>query len=120
MCCLPPDPFTMDGGKWIEKSQRLDTLDFNTQAFSSNERVVQFKARPYMDLTVSTVYPRIYSTIYSYYFEQGFIYMRNFLSSSTMFGKYDFTWSADYKSFTIKKFYGRESVPDRLVFEQLK
>lgn len=109
-------------GLWIEKSQRLDTLDFdNPPEFSmDNNPSVLFKARPYMDPAVSTVYPQIYSSIYSYYFEQGAIRMRSFLSSSYIYGKYDFSFKPDHKSFTIKKFYGRESLPDMLEFERLK
>lgn len=112
---------TLIDGVWIEKSQRLDTLNFNGPEPGFDDKPsVWLKARPFMDPAISTVYTQKYSSIYSYYFEQGRIRMRNFVSSSMTYGSYEFSWKADRKSFTIKKFYGRTSLPDILEFEELK
>jgi len=116
--CDPPT-----SGVWIEKSQRLDTLDFDTPAdFKMHDnRVVYFKAKPFMDPAASTVYPRIYSSIYGYYYKDGDIYLHNAVSAMYMNYKvYDFRQGNNCNSFTVKRFYDRKSLPDEIVFERLK
>jgi hypothetical protein len=117
-----PEPSSEVSGKWIEKTQRLDTIDFEPgyPGTMGNNKVLYLQAKPFMDPSVSTVYPRIYSSMYGYYFEQNYIYLRSFFSSSLAYNKYSFRWTTGRKSFIVKKFYDRKSLPSEIEFIPLK
>ncbi|MDF2192225.1 hypothetical protein [Paraflavitalea sp. CAU 1676] len=116
--CKPPT-----SGVWVEKSQRLDTLDFNTPSdFKIHDNpIVEFNARPFMDPAVSTQYPRIYSTIYGYYYENGNLYLHNMVSALYRnYIPYPYKWGHDCKTITIKRFYDRKSLPEEITFVRIQ
>lgn len=114
-------------GIWVEKSLRLDTLDFDSgpklEAIYANSSSVVFKSKAYIDTAVNPDYLINHSAIYSYYFADtsvNTIYMRSMLSSSSFYTKYSFVVSADRKSFTIQRFYGRNTLPGLIEFERVQ
>ena len=116
--CDPPT-----SGLWIEKSQRLDTLDFNTPSDMKmhDNPIVLLKARPFMDPAISTVYPRIYSSMYGYYYKEGKMYLHNAISAMYMnYIAYEYRLGSSCNSFKVKKFYGRASLPDEIEFVRLR
>jgi len=116
--CKPPT-----SGVWVEKSQRLDTLDFNTPSFLDmhGNRVMLLKAKPFMDSAVSTEFPLIYSSIFGYYYKDGKMYLHNSVSAMYMnYIAYEYRLGNDCNSLVVKKFYGRKSLPEEIVFVRLK
>ena len=110
-----------DGGKWIEKTLRLDTLDFNVTPFGAldnDNKAVKFNTRMDRD-PVNSIY-LVHNNIYSYYFESGYVYLRSFVSSSTFYPKYKFRWTAGNKSFIIQRFYTRNTLPEEIEFIPLR
>ncbi len=109
-------------GLWIEKSLRLDSIDFKNEFSSSDNNKFDFnlKSQPYKDTSQNPDYPINHSALYSYYLEGNYIFLYNFLSSSSVYNKYDFELSADRKSFTVKRFYSRNNLPGLIEFERLK
>lgn len=114
-------------GVWVEKSLQLDTLDFDaTPKFETNfanSSSVMLRSKAYLDTTISTDYLVNHSAIYNYYFadtSRHTIYLRSMLSSSSTYGKYSFIVHDDRKSFTIQRFYGRNSLPDMIEFVRIK
>lgn len=103
---LPPS------GIWIEQSLRLDTLDFesaNGTFTSSGYSTLLFKSNP----------PSFWS-ISSYYFKTDSIFLRSFLSSSTLFASYKFQMATNQQTFNVSRFYNRNSLPATLTFEKIK
>ncbi len=109
-------------GTWVESTLRLDTLDFSTMDLidrNSEHLLVVFKSRPYQDISINPDYPVNHSSWYDYYFESDKIFMRSFLSSSSFFASYGFLMLPGDKAFIVKRFYGRNSLPETIRFEQL-
>jgi hypothetical protein len=109
-------------GIWVETSLRVDTLDFNYMDLidkSSDNSLVVFKSRPYTDVSINPDYPVNHSSWFDYYFKQNKIFMRSMLSSSSFFGEYDFLMEPNQQMFSIKRFYGRKSLPETIRFERL-
>lgn len=106
-------------GRWIEKSQRLDTIDFEPPFAGAFDQKKGFllKSRPYMDITLNPTYPINPSSIFSYYTQGDSMYIYNSLMSAMIYRPYVF--SANANSFTIGKFYLRNSLPAQLEFERL-
>jgi hypothetical protein len=109
-------------GLWIEKSLRLDSMDFSNTFPSTDENKFSFdlKSRPYIDVSQNPNYPINHSAGYRYYLEGQYIFLNSFYSSSTYYSKYDFQLSDDKRSFTIKRFYSRNSLPAFIEFERIK
>jgi hypothetical protein len=109
-------------GIWVETSLRVDTLDFNYMDLidkSSDNLLVVFKSRPYTDVSINPDYPVNHSSWFDYYFKQNKIFMRSMLSSSSFFEEYDFLMEPNQQMFSIKRFYGRKSLPETIRFERL-
>jgi hypothetical protein len=108
-------------GKWIEKSQRLDTIDFDPPFAGAydNKQSFLLKSRPYMDITLNPAYPINPSSIFSYYTKADSMYIYNNIMSAMIYKPYSFQ-STGTNSFTIGKFYLRNSLPAQLEFERLQ
>lgn len=114
-------------GVWVEKSLRLDTLDFDSgpklETNYANSSSVMFKSKAYIDTTVNPDYLVNHSALYSYYFADtsvNVIYMRSMLSPSSVYNRYTFVVSNDRKSFTIQRFYGRNALPGLIQFVRIQ
>lgn len=111
-------------GAWVEKTLRLDTMNFNKGSFpwssyESNKGMVYLQSRPYDPIIMD--FRNSPSDMYSYRFEGQYIYLVSMVSSfwSPTHGQTYFNLHPDKNSFTIKKFYIRNNLPDTLVFERL-
>jgi hypothetical protein len=108
-------------GIWVEKTLRLDTIDFNTPKSIFGDSTVFFNSKGYWDYSVSTTYPVITSAIYDYYISKDSIYLHNYLSSCwKCYAKYWFKINNNQTNFQIGKFYRRSSLSDILEFEKIK
>jgi hypothetical protein len=112
-------------GVWVEKTLRLDTLDFeygNLIDWSGQGNVLSFKTNIYTDTVINPSFPVSHSALYQYFFTNNKtkISLRNFYSSSTGYGEYTFTLSADLKKFTIDKFYNRRALPAVIEFLRIR
>jgi hypothetical protein len=114
--------FAHNDSMYVEKSQRLDTIDFNfPHEFTPGQGpMFYFRSKPYMDLTQNPDYPVNHSSIYDYRINGDTLLLRSMLSSYSGFYKYDFRWGSDHRSFTVKRFYNRKSLPDVIEFIKLK
>jgi hypothetical protein len=109
-------------GVWVETTLRFDTMDFSYMDLidrTGDGLLVVFRSKPYTDVTINPDYPVNHSSWYDYYFKDDKIFMRSTLSSSSLFGDYDFMMQSDQKAFTIKRFYGRKALPETIRFERL-
>lgn len=109
-------------GVWVEASLRVDTLDFNYMDLidrGGDNPSVAFKSRPSTDVSINPDYPVNHSSWYDYYFKDNKIFMRSTYSSSSFFGEYDFLMETNQQEFSIKRFYGRKSLPETIRFERL-
>ncbi len=109
-------------GLWVEATLRLDTLDFSSMDVmdrSSQHLLVVFRSRPYQDISINPDYPVNHSSWYDYYFEADKIFMRSMYSSSSFFGSYEFLMLPGDSAFTVKRFYGRNSLPGTIRFDRL-
>jgi hypothetical protein len=109
-------------GVWVEASLRFDTLDFSYMDLvdrTSDRLLVVFRSKPYSDATINPDFPVNHSAWYDYYLDGYKIFMRSSYSSSSFFGDYDFLLQPDQKAFTIKRFYGRNALPETIRFERL-
>jgi hypothetical protein len=109
-------------GTWVESTLRLDTLDFSYMDLidrNSEYLLVVFKSRPYQDILINPDYPVNHSSWYDYYFEADKIFMRSIYSSSSLFGRYEFLMLPGDGAFTVKRFYGRNSLPGIIRFDRL-
>jgi hypothetical protein len=112
-------------GVWVESSLRLDTLDFeygNLIDWSGVGLILDFRTNIYVDTVLNPNFPVSHSGSYTYYFsnDKKIIYLRNFNSSSTYFGTFTFTLSADLKRFIIDKFYNRRALPAVIEFVRIR
>jgi hypothetical protein len=112
-------------GVWVEASLRLDTFDFEFgNRFGSYDQhpTAKFSTNIYIDTVLNPSNPVSHSTTYNYYFTNDMkrIQMRNFLSSSSYFGEFNFSLSGDKRKFAIDKFYSRRSLPAVVEFERIK
>ena len=107
-------------GVWIEKTLRLDTLDFDESKLTFGDSTVFLKSKVLWDYSISTTYPVQVSSIYSYYISGDSIYLYNFVSSCLCYGNYWFKMNNDQSAFQIARFYRRNSLPDIIEFERMK
>ena len=111
----PPSPVQ---GVWIEKTLRLDTLDFDKLSSSTDYFTTYFGSKSFIDTSLN---PIINTTFFYYYLKTDSIYLRNFFSSSLSFQPYKFQISSDQKSLLITKFYTRTGLTlSILEFDRIK
>jgi hypothetical protein len=96
-------------GVWIEKTQRLDTINFDNLAFSTSNP-------PTFDLRSQ---PAGYSSLYNYSFKTDSILLRSFFSSYSGFYVYYFK-QTNSSLFSISNFYHKPSLPATLQFERIR
>ena len=114
----PPSPVQ---GIWIEKTLRLDTLDFDKISSSADYSTTYFGSKSFIDTSLNPKYPIINTTFFYYYLKTDSIYLRNFFSSSLSFQPYKFQISSDQKSLLITKFYTRTGLTlSILEFDRIK
>lgn len=110
-CSKSAGPRTILEGVWVEKTYRLDTLDFDKgNAFgnaSEQNHTVYFGSRSFVDTTLNPIYPVVNTSFYAYRLGSDSIYLRNFLSSSTGFQPRFFKMNSGEQSFQVSKFYIR-------------
>ncbi len=116
---------TAFSGVWVESTLKLDTLDFeygNLIDWSGQGNVLSFRSNIYTDTVLNPNFPVSHSASYQYYFtgNKTKLNLRNFISSSTYFGEFTFTLSADLKKFTIDKFYNRRVLPAVIEFVRIR
>ena len=128
-----PDPmarmFDSSGpylGVWIEKSQKKDTLNFDTPKSlleqlplrpPSNAGTFVMGSQTYKDYDGSERSP---GGVYAYYRTTDSIYIYSYFSSDTKFRGYEFRLSSDHKTFTIDKFYIRPGLPEEVEFLRIR
>lgn len=108
-------------GVWVEKSLRLDTLDFDIQnRMDAAEPTFNFLSKPYSDTVLNPSYPVSHASMYNYALVGDTLQVRNFLSSSTWYQRYRISFSADGKTFNIGKFYNRRALSATIEFEKIR
>jgi len=100
-------------GKWVEASNRADTLVFDPELNGNNSTYFTLKSKNGI-----SGYNNLYSTIYEYHLENGKISLYNLVSSCYCFTDYSFTQTAD-KIF-VENFYDSNSKGVIEVFEKIK
>lgn len=106
-------------GLWVEKTLRLDTLDFDAHQFSSNNySSVLFNSQPFMDTSVSSSLIHL-SAAYLYYYKTDSICMYNMISSAFLFRSYSFVREGT-ETFKVTRFYQRNALPSTIEFERIK
>ena len=99
-------------GVYIEKSLRLDTINFNLYKDPATGEYA-----PMFDLRSNGRFP----LLYSYEFKDDSICVINLLSSAYHGNIFQyFQWSVNKRSFKTKKFFGRDALPDIVEFVKLK
>lgn len=96
-------------GIWIEKTQRLDTIDFDNLVFSTSTSPVFYLRSQ----------PNGYNSLYNYSFKTDSILLRSFYSSYSGFYAYYFEQN-NSSLFTISNFYHKPSLPAILQFERIR
>ena len=110
-------------GVWVEKSLRLDTLDFDIQnLIDATEPTVNFLSKPYTDTVLNPVFPVSHASLYNYLLNDNKtnIQLRSHFRSSTGYDSYSILFSTNGTAFTIGKFYNRRSLPAVIEFEKIR
>jgi hypothetical protein len=83
---------------------------------------VEFRTNTYVDTVLNPNHPVNHYSTYEYNFTNNKtkINLRSFYRSSTYFGEYLFTLSADVQKFTIDKFYDRRALPAVVEFVRIR
>ncbi|MEO7313507.1 MAG: hypothetical protein ABIX01_24200 [Chitinophagaceae bacterium] len=108
-------------GIWVEKSLRMDTLDFETQnqgVFSGP--TIFLRSSPYSDPVLNPAYPTNHSSIYQYNLVGDTLHLKNFVSSSSLFVPFHCVLSAGSNELRIDKFYNRRSLAAVVLFEKVR
>jgi hypothetical protein len=121
-CSKDNSPLPPLQGLWVEKTLRIDSIQFSDDFSrpSENRFSFYFKSHPYTDVTLNPNFPINHSSIFTFYIEGQYIFLYNTYSSSLTYNKYDFQLSADRQSFTIKRFYSRNILPPVIEFERIR
>jgi hypothetical protein len=107
-------------GVWVEKTLRLDTIDFTiNNLVDATTPSFEFKSNPFIDSSISTIHPIYNGTIYYYKLEPNAIELLPMTSSSLVYRTVGFTIANNKNEFTIGKFYIRSSLPDTIGFIKL-
>ncbi|MBC7875492.1 MAG: hypothetical protein H7Y01_15935 [Ferruginibacter sp.] len=93
------------GDVWVEKTLRLDTIEFNS-LLASSFNSMYFRSLQYMNG-------------YNYQVKTDSILLRSFASSSLVFNPYYFNHNSS-NQFTISNFFQRASLPAIVQFEKIK
>jgi hypothetical protein len=108
-------------GVYVEKSLKLDTLDFDVNNFAdSKEPIVTLKSNKYWDTVLNPNYQVNHSGMLNYKLKADTIYMRYFISSSLYYKPIKYTLSSNKKLLTIGKFYNRRELANTLEFEKIR
>lgn len=99
-------------GVWIEKSLRLDTLEFDNANF-------KLRSSAYWDLSQNPNFPINHSAIYRYQLDNDSIRLNSFYSSYSGLFAYKFKLNSS-TDLIIGKFYSRTSLPAILEFEKIQ
>jgi hypothetical protein len=107
-------------GIWVEKTLRLDTIDFTiNDLLDATTASFEFKCKPFIDSSISTIHVIYNSSIYNYKLESNTIALLPITSSSLIYKTVEFSLSATKNAFTVGKFYIRSSLPNVLEFVKL-
>ncbi|MES2776975.1 MAG: hypothetical protein V4722_22550 [Bacteroidota bacterium] len=107
-------------GIWVEKTLRLDTLDFDRQHQAGlSLPSVYLRSRPYNDPALNPNYPINHSNIYQYYFSGDTMHLRSFVSSSSLYVPFHCELVAGAGAIRIAKFYNRQSLPSVIEFQKI-
>ncbi len=118
--CKKDTPNNPLNGIWVEKTLRLDTIDFTiNNLIDATEQSFEFKSKPFIDSSISTIHPIYNSTIYNYKLEPNAIALLPLTSSSMIYKTVDFNMAANKETFTIGKFYIRTALPNIIEFVKL-
>lgn len=108
-------------GVYVEKTLRIDTLDFDIQnRIDSDEPTVDFLSKPYNDTVQNPIFPVNHASMYHYNLIGDSLQLRSFFSSSTWFQHYKISFSADKQQFTVGKFYNRRALPANIEFVRIR
>ena len=108
-------------GIWVEKSLRLDTLDFNIQnLIDATEPTVNFLSNTYTDTVLNPNFPVSHASMYHYKLLNNTLQLRSLFSSSGRYQSYPISFSADGKMLSIGKFYNRRALPQIIEFEKIR
>jgi hypothetical protein len=105
-------------GLWVEKSLRLDTLNFSYNNLFGP--AMYLRSAPYTDTVLNPMYPVNHSGIYSYLLSGDSLKLRNFASSSSLLPTYKFSFVAGGNAFTVGKFYNRRELPAVIEFQKIQ
>ncbi|MES2776973.1 MAG: hypothetical protein V4722_22540 [Bacteroidota bacterium] len=112
-----PDPPTLLGS-WVEKSIRLDTLDFfYTDLFGP---AMQWRSANYTDSVLNPNFPVNHSGLYSCLHLGDSVRLRNIASSSGISFTYHLSFLAGGNTFSIGKFYSRRPLAAIIEFERVR
>jgi hypothetical protein len=95
----------LQGDVWVEKTLRLDTIEFNNPLSSSFNSMYFASAQ--------------YRNAYTYQVKTDSILLKSFTSSSMLFNAYYFSQNSSTQ-FTISNFFQRTSLPAIVQFEKIK
>jgi hypothetical protein len=112
-------------GIWVEKSFRLDTLDFEINSLVDNASgyaVIDFKTNTYVDTVLNPVFPVNHNSTYNYYLskDESMIFMQSSFSSNSGFETYTFSMQLNQQSITMQKFYNRRALPAVIELVRIK
>ncbi len=105
-------------GLWVEKSLRLDTLNFGYNNLFGP--AMNLLSAPYADTVLNPNFPVNHSGLYSYLIVGDSIKIRNFASSSSFLPTYKFAFIAGGNAFTVGKFYNRRALPAVIEFQKIQ
>ncbi|MES2776976.1 MAG: hypothetical protein V4722_22555 [Bacteroidota bacterium] len=107
-------------GIWVEKTQQLDTLDFDEwRTMVQSEPIAMLRCQPFIDSVTNPTFV-ISREFYWYKAEGTNLLLRNGLSSTMTYTTYPIVFSADRRTFSIDRFYKRRSLANRIEFVRIR
>lgn len=104
-------------GVWVESSLRHDTIRFDAENWSDNERIFDFRSKPFVESVGSSDTVRL-SNMYRFKLTTDSVSMIYLYSSSMLYHNFAFTMKTPTQ-FTIGRFYNRKSLPVQLEFVRI-
>ncbi|MES2776974.1 MAG: hypothetical protein V4722_22545 [Bacteroidota bacterium] len=123
LACKKSKPDHLIFGVWVEKTMRLDTLDFDIQnLIDATEPTVNFLTKPYMDTVLQPVFPVADASLYNYILngDKTSIQLRSHFRSTLTYDVYPISFSADGRTLNIGRFYRRRALPAIIEFEKIR
>ncbi|MFT3827283.1 MAG: hypothetical protein QM731_25370 [Chitinophagaceae bacterium] len=106
-------------GVWVESTLHEDTinldLDQSVWSWTAEERVFDFRSKPFMDPAINPTFPLNLSVYYKYKIKDDSLQVVSFVSSSGLYRSYAFKYE-DATHFTIERFYLRNALPQTIRF----